>query len=83
MTRPSTLHHILRNMKYTRAMNLQEILPMSSWWDVKPRRNPFDHWCHVGYMDTLHYECEENAYISHVNETKIRSQIITRKEKVE
>ena len=83
MTRPSTLHHILRNMKYTREMNPQWILPIPSWWVAKPRRNPFDHWCHVGYMDTPHYECEKNSYVSHINETKISSQIITYKEKVE
>lgn len=80
MTRPSTLYHLLRNMKYTRNIDLEGILPMSSLWDAtEPRRNPFDHWCHVGYMDTPHCDSQENTCISHKNEIKT----ILIKEKVE
>ena len=45
MTRPSTLYHLLRNVK-----------PQGS--TSPPRPNPFDHWCHIGFKQQPSFQLE-------------------------
>ena len=51
MTRPSTLYHLLRNVKPRSLDKGSTSLP-------PPRPNPLDHWCHIGFKQQPSFQLE-------------------------